>query len=63
VANIAGYPLPLLDVAVPPSVGRYGKAHTKSRAAKIATFDEFVFVAPEHNHSVPTALMNALRYL
>ncbi|MCI4358343.1 MAG: NAD(P)H-dependent oxidoreductase [Thermoplasmata archaeon] len=61
-ADIAGCPHLLLNVAFPPFVGWYGRAHTKSRAEKMTTFDEFVFVTPEFNHSVPTAVMNARRY-
>ncbi len=55
-----GGELPLLDEPVPPSLGRYSKAHTKKWAAKIATFAGFVFVTPEYNHGTSGALKNAL---
>lgn len=61
--DIADFNLPLLDEPVPPSQGRYGKEHTKTWAAKIATFDGFVFVTPEYNHGTSGALKNAIDFL
>jgi len=63
VVDIAAFDLPLLDEAVPPSMGQYAKPHTKAWAAKIATFDAFVFVTPEYNHSTSGALKNAIDFL
>ena len=37
--DIASYNLPLLDEAVPPSMGEYRNAHTKAWAEKIGSFD------------------------
>lgn len=37
--------------------------HTREWAAKIASFDGFVIVTPEYNHSVPGALKNAIDFL
>src|SRR5207247_629630 len=42
--------LPLLDEPMPPIMGQYSKPHTKAWAAKIGSFDGFVFVTPEYNH-------------
>ncbi|GIF04855.1 FMN reductase [Actinoplanes siamensis] len=61
--DIAEYNLPLLDEPVPPSMGQYGKEHTKRWAAKIAEFDGYVFVTAEYNHAPSGALKNALDYL
>jgi NAD(P)H-dependent FMN reductase len=61
--DIKDFNLPLLDEAIPPSMGQYSKDHTKKWAAKIDTFDAFVFVTPEYNHSMPGALKNALDYI
>jgi NAD(P)H-dependent FMN reductase len=61
--DIADYNLPLLDEPVPPSQGKYSKDHTKKWAAKIASFDAFIFVTPEYNHGTSGALKNALDYL
>ncbi len=63
VVDIAGFNLPLLDEALPPSMGRYAKEHTRTWAAKIASFDGFVFVTPEYNHSTSGALKNAIDFL
>jgi len=61
--DIADFNLPLLDEPVPPSMGNYSKDHTKAWAAKIASFDGYVFVTPEYNHSMPGALKNAIDFL
>jgi NAD(P)H-dependent FMN reductase len=61
--DIADYNLPLLDEPAPPSLGQYSHAHTKMWASKIASFDAYVFVTPEYNHSISGALKNAIDYL
>jgi len=42
---------------------KYEKPHTRAWAAKIASFDAFVFVTPEYNHSTSGALKNAIDFL
>lgn len=61
--DLAEYPLPHLDEAMPPSMGQYEGEHTKAWAAKIASYDGFVFVTPEYNHSTSGVLKNAIDYL
>ncbi|WP_262704055.1 MULTISPECIES: NADPH-dependent FMN reductase [Streptomyces] len=61
--DIADYRLPLLDEAVPPSLGQYSQPHTRAWAEKIASFDGFVFITPEYNHSTSGALKNAIDFL
>ena len=61
--DIADYQLPLLDEPLPPALGRYSHPHTKRWAAKIASFDGYVFVTPEYNHGTSAALKNAIDYL
>ncbi len=61
--DIQDYNLPHLDEPIPPSLGQYGKAHTQAWAKKIASFDGFVFVTPEYNHSTSGALKNAIDFL
>src|SRR5687768_12223408 len=46
--DLRDFNLPLLDEPVPPSMGQYSKEHTKKWAAKIDTFDGFIFVTPEY---------------
>jgi len=61
--DVADYNLPLLDEPVPPARGQYSKEHTKRWAAKIDSFDGYVFVTAEYNHGIPGALKNALDFL
>jgi NAD(P)H-dependent FMN reductase len=61
--DIADYNLPLLDEPMPPSMGQYTHEHTKAWSKKIASFDAYVFVTPEYNHSTSGALKNAIDYL
>jgi NAD(P)H-dependent FMN reductase len=63
VVDIQTFNLPLLDEPVPPSMGQYSKPHTKAWAAKIASFDGYVFVTPEYNHGTSAALKNAIDFL
>src|SRR6202163_5087543 len=61
--NIKDYTLPLLDEPVSPIMGQYSKPHTKVWAAKIGSFDSYVFVTPEYNHGISGALKNAIDFL
>ena len=61
--DIKDFNLPLLDEPMPPSQGKYSKAHTKAWAAAIEPCDAFVFVTPEYNHSTSGALKNAIDFL
>ncbi|MEV6129126.1 NAD(P)H-dependent oxidoreductase [Streptomyces violaceusniger] len=61
--DLRDYPLPHLDEPLPPTMGQYQGEHTKKWAAKIASFDGFVFVTPEYNHSTSGVLKNAIDYL
>ena len=63
VVDIADFDLPLLDEPMPPIFHQYTKPHTLAWAAKIASFDAFVFVTPEYNHSTSGALKNAIDFL
>lgn len=63
IVDIADFHLPLLDEPMPPSMGQYSKDHTKAWAAKIASFDGFIFVTPEYNHGIPGSLKNAIDFL
>jgi NAD(P)H-dependent FMN reductase len=61
--DIQDFNLPLLDEPFPPSMGQYTHEHSKRWAAKIASFDAFVFVTPEYNHATSGALKNAIDFL
>jgi NAD(P)H-dependent FMN reductase len=61
--DLLDYKLPHLDEAMPPAMGQYTQPHTIEWAAKIASFDGFVMVTPEYNHSTSGALKNAIDFL
>jgi NAD(P)H-dependent FMN reductase len=61
--DLLDYNLPHLDEAIPPSMGQYSRPHTIEWANKIASFDGFVMVTPEYNHSTSGALKNAIDFL
>ncbi len=61
--DLLDFNLPLLDEPVPPAMHKYSKPHTIRWAEKIASFDGFVFVTPEYNHSTSGALKNAIDFI
>lgn len=61
--DLLDHPLPHIDEATPPSLGQYEGEHTKAWARTIDSFDGFVFVTPEYNHSTSGVLKNAIDYL
>ena len=63
VVDIKDFNLPLLDEPMPPIMGQYTKPHTKAWAAKIDSFDAYIFVTPEYNHGIPASLKNAIDFL
>lgn len=63
VVDIKDFNLPLLDEPMPPIMGQYTKPHTKAWAAKIDSFNAYIFVTPEYNHGIPASLKNAIDFL
>jgi len=61
--DIKDFNLPLLDEPLSPILGQYSKPHTRVWAAKIDSFDAYVFVTPEYNHGISGALKNAIDFL
>jgi NAD(P)H-dependent FMN reductase len=61
--DIADFELPLFDEPLSPFWKKYTHDHTKRWSEKIASFDGYVFVTPEYNHSTSGALKNAIDYL
>jgi NAD(P)H-dependent FMN reductase len=61
--DLVDNPLPHIDEPMPPSLGQYAGEHTKAWAEKIGSYDGFVFVTPEYNHSTSGVLKNAIDYL
>lgn len=63
VVDISDFDLPLLDERAPAAFGHYQHQHTQAWSARIASFDGYVFVVPEYNHSIPGSLKNAIDFL
>lgn len=62
--DIAKQDLPFLDEPAPAALDSgYTQPHTRRWSQTIASFDGYVFVTPEYNHSVSGALKNAIDYL
>jgi NAD(P)H-dependent FMN reductase len=61
--DIKYFDLPLLDEPMSPIMGQYSMPHTKVWAAKIGSFDGYVFVTPEYNRGISGALKNAIDFL
>ena len=61
--DLLDFNLPLLDEAIPASMGQYQNAHTREWAARVAEFDGYVFVTPEYNHGTTGALKNAIDFV
>src|SRR6266436_2901127 len=61
--DIKDFSLPLFDEPMSPIMGQYSKSHTKVWAAKVGSFDGYVFVTPEYNHGISGALKNAIDFL
>jgi NAD(P)H-dependent FMN reductase len=55
--------LPFLNEPMPPAMGQYTHEHTKKWSEKIASYDAYVWITAEYNHSIPAALKNAIDYL
>jgi NAD(P)H-dependent FMN reductase len=62
--DLADHDLPHLDEPVPAAMGNdYSRGHTRRWAETVASFDGYVFVTPEYNHSITGVLKNAIDYL
>jgi NAD(P)H-dependent FMN reductase len=61
--DLADVNLPHLDEGLPPALGQYANEHTKKWAAVVASFDAYLFVTPEYNHSIPASLKSAIDFV
>lgn len=61
--DLAEINLPLLDEPFPPAMAKYQNEHTKKWSELINSYDGFVWVSAEYNHSAPPSLTNAISYL
>ncbi|HSX43916.1 MAG TPA: NAD(P)H-dependent oxidoreductase [Candidatus Saccharimonadales bacterium] len=62
--DLADYPLPFFEEPVSPKFNpdRHPAPEAKKWLDKLASFDSYIIVTPEYNHSVPGVLKNALDY-
>jgi len=63
VVDLAAIDLPQLCEPAPPMTGIYQHGSTREWSALIASFDAYIFVTPEYNHSLPSVLKNAIDHL
>ena len=63
ILDIADYDLPVLDEPMPPSMQKYTQPHTKRWGEVVASYDGYIFVTPEYNHSLSGALKNAIDFV
>ncbi|WP_404451788.1 NAD(P)H-dependent oxidoreductase [Virgibacillus necropolis] len=63
IVDLADYSLPMLGAEVPEAQQEEAVAAIKAWSEKIASFDGYIFLAPEYNHAVGGAFKNALDYL
>jgi len=61
--DLADHDLGNLDEPGNPNFQQYQHSHTRAWGALIDSFDGYVFIVPEYNHSYPGALKNALDYV
>jgi uncharacterized protein (TIGR02246 family) len=63
VVDLAELNLPMLDEPQPPAWGDYARPLTRDWSRLVASFDAYVLVSPEYNHSTSAVLKNALDHL
>ncbi|MFC0527398.1 NADPH-dependent FMN reductase [Phytohabitans kaempferiae] len=61
--DLKDFDLPHLDEEVPASQGVYANAHTREWARVVDSYDGYVFITPEYNHSTSGALKNAIDFV
>lgn len=61
--DLAHHGLGNLDEPGNPNLRQYQHDHTRAWGTRVDSFDGYVFLVPEYNHSYPGALKNALDYV
>lgn len=63
--DLLDYPLPLFNEAASPAYTSdlAAKEQQAPWAAKMTELDGYIFITPEYNHGIPSALKNALDYV
>lgn len=65
IVDIKDYALPIFDDALPPAMAnkQYNNAVVQKWSAKIDELDGYIFVTPEYNKSITSALKNNIDYI
>lgn len=63
VLELADFDLPVFAEEVPPMMAPAKDPAAVAWNKALASFDAFIFVTPEYNHSVPGALKNAIDFI
>lgn len=63
IVDLRDYPMPMFDQAIPLVYAPVENPIAKQWAARMATFDGYIFVTAEYNHSITGVLKNALDFL
>ncbi len=64
IVDLVDFDLPRLNEPVPAAMGAdYQHEHTKRWSEAIKSYDGYVIVTPEYNHSIPGSLKDAIDYL
>ncbi|MFC4023361.1 NADPH-dependent FMN reductase [Oceanobacillus longus] len=63
IVDLVDYKLPFLGAAIPEDKQAEAETTIKAWSDKIASFDGYIFIAPEYNHAVGGAFKNALDFL
>lgn len=61
--DLRAFDLPNYDEPIPAGAHQYQNEHTKRWAEAVNSFDGFIIVTPEYNHSLPGSLKNALDFV
>jgi len=61
--DLADFHLPNIDEVAHPATGVYANAGTQRWSETVASYDGYVIVTPEYNHSTSGALKNALDFV
>jgi len=63
IVDLKNYRLPFLGEELPEAEQAEAEKTAKAWSEKMASFDGYIFIAPEYNHAIGGALKNALDYL
>lgn len=63
IVDLRDYPMPFFEESIPLAYAPTNNPVAQAWAAKMASFDGYIFITAEYNHSITGVLKNALDYL